>query len=300
MVDANKMNQVGEKRTERSIEHEALIDKALELAINEDLGDKGIDLTTDSIVDKKTEASGAVYCKQAGVVAGLTVFSKVMQRFDQRIQVVAEIAEATHVSSVPQKIAKVSGPAHSILKGERLALNLLQRISGIATTTSQFAAKAGPLGIQILDTRKTTPCLRAFERYAVAIAGGTNHRFGLYDAILIKDNHVKLASGIKPAILRARQSYPERPIEIETTNLTEVREALECGVERILLDNMDPQMIVEAVELIAGRAYVEVSGGVNAANIERFLIPGVNGISIGALTHSAQSLDISLEVETFV
>jgi nicotinate-nucleotide pyrophosphorylase (carboxylating) len=294
------MKQAAERQTNSMPETQALIDSAIELAIAEDLGHPMTDLTTEAIVMDTVEAQGALYLKQAGVIAGLDIFRAVMQRFDQRIQVKDLIDEGSMVKVVPVRIASFGGPAHAILKAERLSLNLLQRMSGIATATSQFVKKAAPLGIQILDTRKTTPCLRAFERLAVAAAGGTNHRFGLFDAILIKDNHVRLAEGIEPAIEKARSKFPGRAVEVETTTLDEVKEALACSAERILLDNMTPQMIVEAVALIAARAYVEVSGGVNLGNIDQFLIPGVNGISIGALTHSAPSLDISLEVETFI
>jgi nicotinate-nucleotide pyrophosphorylase (carboxylating) len=173
-------------------------------------------------------------------------------------------------------------------------------MSGIATITRQFVEKAELHKIQILDTRKTTPGLRALERLAVRAAGGVNHRFALFDAILIKDNHVRLAGGIRPAIEAARKGSPDLSVEVETTTLAEVEEALQCKAERILLDNMEPEMIARAVKLIDGRAYIEVSGGVNLKNIDKFLIAGVNGISIGALTHSAPSLDISLEVETFI
>jgi nicotinate-nucleotide pyrophosphorylase (carboxylating) len=210
------------------------------------------------------------------------------------------VESGTYVDKIPARIATFKGPATSVLKSERLSLNLLQRMSGIATITKRFVDKAKGKGIEILDTRKTTPGLRAFERLAVAAAGGTNHRFGLFDAILIKDNHVRLAGGITPAIKLARASKSGLPVEIETTTLEEVQAAVDGGAERILLDNMSPEMIQQAVKMIDRRAYIEVSGGVKLSNVDSYLIVGVNGISIGALTHSAPSLDISLEVERFV
>jgi nicotinate-nucleotide pyrophosphorylase (carboxylating) len=224
----------------------------------------------------------------------------ILKRFDERIEFKPLVEPGVHIESIPYKIAEFTGPAAPILKAERLALNLLQRMSGIATVTKRFVEKAKPSGIEILDTRKTTPGLRAFERLAVAAAGGTNHRFGLYDAILIKDNHVRLAGGIKNAVESARKAYPSMSIEVETTTLSEVQAAVESRAERIMLDNMSPDQIKNAVELIANRAYIEVSGGVKLSNIESYLVKGVNGISIGALTHSAPGLDISLEVETFI
>ncbi|HEY9776131.1 MAG TPA: carboxylating nicotinate-nucleotide diphosphorylase [Planktothrix sp.] len=294
------MQQTLERKMNETPDTDALMQRAIELAIEEDLGSALTDLTTDSIVSEKVTAVGAVYCKQAGVIAGLEIFKMVMQRFDRRIQIKNSVGDGAFVSIIPTTLLTFSGPAASILKAERLSLNLLQRMSGIATITRQFVNKAGQHSIQILDTRKTTPGLRVFERQAVALAGGTNHRFGLFDAILIKDNHVRLAGGITPAIKSARAGHPHLPVEVETTTLAEVEDALQCQAERILLDNMTAEMIRDAVELIAGRAYIEVSGGVNLANLNQFLIRGVNGISIGALTHSAPSLDISLEVETFV
>ena len=277
-----------------------LMERAVELAITEDLGADLQDPTTDSIVSPAVIAAGALYCKQSGVIVGLEVVEMILKRFDDRITLVPLVEPGTYIETVPTKIATFEGPAAAILKAERLALNLLQRMSGIATMTKRFVDKAKPKQIQILDTRKTTPGLRAFERIAVAQAGGTNHRFGLYDAILIKDNHVRLAGGITNAVNMARKSNSALSIEVETTTLEEVQQAIDCQAQRIMLDNMPPSMIEQAVKLIAGRAYIEVSGGVNLSNIEGYLVEGVNGVSIGALTHSAPGLDISLEVETFV
>jgi nicotinate-nucleotide pyrophosphorylase (carboxylating) len=277
-----------------------LMDRAIELAITEDLGAAVQDPTTDAIVAPSVHANGAIYAKEAGVIVGLDVVELVMKRFDDRIEVTSLVEPGAFIKNVPTKIATFSGPAGAILKAERLALNLLQRMSGIATVTWRFVEMTKGTKIEILDTRKTTPGLRAFERLAVAAAGGVNHRFGLYDAILIKDNHVRLAGGIRNAVEAARRSNSQLSIEVETTTLEEVAEAVDCRAERIMLDNMSPQQIQDAVALIKGRAYIEVSGGVKLSTIDGYLIEGVNGISIGALTHSAPGLDISLEVETFI
>jgi nicotinate-nucleotide pyrophosphorylase (carboxylating) len=284
----------------KAISPQILMERAIELAITEDLGAELHDVTTDAIIADDVSASGFVYLKEPGLVVGLEVMDKIFRRFDNRIDFVPLVDDAVYTSQIPTQIAKFIGPAAPILKAERLALNILQRMSGIATVTRRFVQKAAPFGIEILDTRKTTPCLRAFEKMAVQAAGGTNHRIGLYDAILIKDNHVRLAGSTTRAIQLARRANPGMKIEIETTSLEEVTEAIECKAERIMLDNMSPEMIRQAVELIAGRAYIEVSGGVNLTNIDKYLIAGVNGISVGALTHSAPSLDISLEVEKFI
>jgi nicotinate-nucleotide pyrophosphorylase (carboxylating) len=190
----------------------------------------------------------------------------------------------------------VQGPAQVLLVAERTALNLLQKLSGVATATREYAKLANPHGIQILDTRKTTPGMRLLEKYAVRCAGGTNHRTGLFDAILIKDNHVSIAGGIKQAIQQSRAKYPNRPVEIEVERLDQLTEALDAKAEKILLDNMTPEQIKEAVRLTGGKAFLEVSGGVNLSNLSTYLIEGVNAISTGAITHSVRSLDISLEI----
>lgn len=275
-----------------------LIEQALDLAILEDLGTDRIDITTASVVTTDRHVSGSVYCKQEAVmVAGLKVFAYVLEKFDSQITVTSQVAEGQFIESTPTTIARFEGPASSILKGERIALNLLQRMSAIATVTHQYVELAKPFGIQIRDTRKTTPGLRAFEREAVRLAGGENHRFGLFDAILIKDNHIQFAGSIETAINNAKKAHPELPIEVEATTIEQVQQAVQLGVQTILLDNMNAQMIREAVALIKGACFIEVSGGVNLKNIKNYLIEGVNAISIGALTHSAPNIDISLEVE---
>lgn len=287
-----------------------LIDRAISLAIAEDLGLNGpVDLTSDAIIDSSSLASAVVLLKEPGVVAGLDIFALVMNRFSPDINVEILIAEGSHISDEnlphkPREIIRLSGPSGKILAAERLALNLIQRMSGVATFTKQFVDKAKPFGIQILDTRKTTPCLRVFEKYAVICAGGTNHRMGLYDFVLIKENHIRVAGGITAAIGAVRKKYGAfdkasgkgQQIEVEVTNITEVEEALAAGVEKVLLDNMTPAMVRDAIAKIQGKSKIEVSGGINLSNIDRYLIDGVDYISIGALTHSVKAIDLSLEI----
>jgi nicotinate-nucleotide pyrophosphorylase (carboxylating) len=191
-------------------------------------------------------------------------------------------------------VLQIDGPARTILTGERTALNFLQRLSGIATTTARHVRAVEGTGAEILDTRKTTPGLRALEKAAVAAGGGTNHRAGLYDAILIKENHAAIAGGVGEAVRRAREAAPELPLEVECRSLTEVDEALAAGARRILLDNMAPAQLREAVERVAGHAELEASGGVTLEALPEIARTGVNFISVGALTHSAPALDLSL------
>lgn len=254
------------------------------------------DITTNSTVPAELTASAEFVLKQPGTVCGLPIAKQVFEAIDPSITFEALAVEGQVFEKVPTTIARVHGSAQAILVAERTALNLLQRLAGVATATREYTQYAQSLNIQILDTRKTTPGLRTLEKYAVRCGGGTNHRVGLFDAILIKDNHVRIAGGIKPAIERSREKYPNRPMEIEVTNANELQQALDARAEKILLDNMTPEQVRESVRLTAGRAFLEVSGGVNLGNLKTYLIEGINAISIGALTHSVRSLDISLEI----
>ena len=200
----------------------------------------------------------------------------------------------SHTSRAP--IAEIEGPARALLTGERVALNLVARLCGIATLTRRYVDLVAGTGATILDTRKTTPGLRALEKYAVRCGGGTNHRMGLDDAILIKDNHVRIAGGIGPALAAVRASGARPSIEVEADTLDQVAEALGAGAERILLDNMVPGEVARAVKLVDGRALLEASGGISEANVRAYAETGVDFISIGALTHGARSLHVSLEV----
>lgn len=278
------------------------IERAIELAIAEDLGlhNEG-DITSSSIMGDDSTASAVVLLKEPGVVAGLDIFTRVMTRYSDKIQLEVLIAEGSYIDDEnlahkPLPIIRIVGPSAAILGAERVALNLIQRMSGVATMTKKFVDKAAPYKIAILDTRKTTPCLRVFEKYAVASAGGTNHRMGLFDCILIKENHIRVAGGITSAIQACRKKFPDKPVEVEVTNYDEVDEALSNNAEKILLDNMTPEMVRECIKKIAGKCKIEVSGGINLSNIDRYLIEGIDYISIGALTHSVKAIDLSLEI----
>jgi len=279
----------------------ALLEQALDLAIAEDTcGRLKGDGTTEAIVGKNVRAHAALYLKQpAVIVCGLEILDLVFRRFDPDVEVTYEVAEGAFILEQPRVVARINCQARALLTAERTAINLVQRMSAVATMTNQFAEIAKPHGITILDTRKTTPGLRVFERYAVRVGGATNHRFGLSDGIMIKDNHLAVSGGIKNAVTAVRAKYPGENIEVECTSLAEVVEALLAGVNTIMLDNMPPAMVKEAVGLVKGAALIEVSGGINLANLREYLLPGVDCISIGALTHSVKSVDLSLEVESY-
>lgn len=263
----------------------------IQRALHEDIGPG--DVTTDSIVPLDGWMSGEIIAKQAGIVAGLDVAQAVFGQLDERIQFTACVLEGRRVEA-QWLLATNSGPARPVLSGERTALNFLGRMSGIATLTNQMVqAVAGTQAI-ILDTRKTAPGLRAIDKLAVERGGGQNHRFGLYDMILIKDNHIDFAGSLTEAVRRARTVAGHLEIEVETRTLDEVEAALRLGVPRILLDNMTLDMIRRAVGLNAGRAKLEVSGNVTLANVRPIAETGIDYISSGALTHSAPAFDVSL------
>jgi nicotinate-nucleotide pyrophosphorylase (carboxylating) len=261
-------------------------------ALAEDVG-RG-DITTQAIVDDALQARGVLLVKSACVVAGLDVAFQVFRHLDPSVTV--EVWRQDGSSCVPgDEIAAVSGRAGRLLTAERTALNLLQRLSGIATLTRRFVEAAGGR-ITVLDTRKTTPGLRALEKYAVRAGGGTNHRVRLDDGILIKDNHVQLAGGVMEAFRRMRAAGHHLPIEIEVQTLAEVDEALAAGAERLLVDNMSNADISEAVRRCRGRARVEISGGVTLARLPELAATGADYVSVGALTHSAPAVDISFDL----
>lgn len=278
----------------------ALARDFLRLALAEDLGDAPrTDLTSSATVAPSLVASAHVLLKQPAVVAGLEEFAEVCRLVDPDLQVVPLVAEGSRLEQVPCRIARVTGPARSLVMAERLALNLVQRLSAVATTTRAFVDLASPRGVAILDTRKTTPGLRLFEKRAVRLGGGLNHRTGLFDGILIKDNHVRLAGGVASAVGRCRDRWPGYPVEVEVTTMAELREALETGAEAVLLDNMTPAQVREAAAAVSGACFVEVSGGITLDSIREYLVEGVDAISVGALTHSAGHIDVSLEVEEY-
>jgi nicotinate-nucleotide pyrophosphorylase (carboxylating) len=274
-----------------------LIDDCIDLALLEDLGPtRDRDLTSDLLIPSTKDIKATLIFKEAGIVAGANIFARVFAKIDPNVAVQFNIKDGDLIQSVPTQVATVEGPAVSILKAERTALNFLQRLSGIATMTNQFVEVTKPYGIKILDTRKTTPGMRALEKYATQVGGASNHRFGLFDGVMIKDNHITAAGGITNAVSRAKQAYPDKRIEVETKTIAQVEEALKVGVDIIMLDNMPPDMVRKAISTINKQSLIEVSGGMNLTTIRDYLIEGVDAISVGALTHSARNIDISLKV----
>lgn len=264
----------------------------IQWALEEDIGSG--DATTNSIVPPEASMSGHIIAKEDGVVAGLDVAQATFLLLDSRVQFLSLVAEGARVVS-RQELAKVSGPARALLSGERTALNFLGRMSGIATLTRRFVDAVAGTRAVILDTRKTAPGLRLVDKLAVRRGGGQNHRTGLYDMILIKDNHIDFAGSLAEAVRRAQAVHSGLEIEVEARALDDVQVALALGVRRILLDNMTPDAMRQAVALSAGRARLEASGNVTLANVREIAETGVDYISIGALTHSAKALDVSLD-----
>jgi len=253
------------------------------------------DITTDSIINSYSVSKGKFISKDEGIIAGLYIAKRVFQILDPSIAFVNRVSDGDQVKR-GQVIAEIEGNTSAILKGERVALNLLQHLSGIATITHKFAKKIEGFPCKIADTRKTTPGLRLLEKYAVKVGGGSNHRISLSDGVLIKDNHIKAAGGIKRAVELARKNIPHTiKIEVETETIEEVIEALEAGADIIMLDNMSIPMMKEAVKIINKKALVEASGNVNLDNIEEIAKVGVDIISVGSITHSVKALDISLK-----
>lgn len=264
-------------------------------ALAEDVGDG--DLTAEAVVPPEARATGTVVAKQDGVVAGLEAAAAVFGELDSGVEVKLLASDGDRVSP-GDELLRLAGPARAILAGERVALNLLGRLSGVATLTARYVDAIAGTGATILDTRKTTPGLRALERAAVVAGGGTSHRFGLYDAILVKENHVRVAGGVGEAARRAIANAPDGVVvEVEVEALAELEEALQARIERVLLDNMGPDDLRAAVALAAGRAKLEASGGITLDNVRAVAETGVDFISIGALTHSAPALDVSLLFE---
>ncbi|QQE74591.1 carboxylating nicotinate-nucleotide diphosphorylase [Brevibacillus composti] len=272
------------------------LQRKIEDWLQEDIGFG--DVTTMSTIPETEEGVGILYAKEAGIIAGLPVAAEVFAAVDPSLSFMARVQEGARVEKGEQ-IAEVSGSVRSILSGERLALNLLQRLSGIATRTREYADAVAGTKARVVDTRKTTPGLRMLEKYAVRVGGGHNHRYALYDAVMIKDNHIKGAGGIAEAVAAARAAIPHTmKIEVEAESLAQVQEALDAGADIIMLDNMAIPEMTEAVALIGGRAVVEASGGVTLETIGGIARTGVDVISVGALTHSVKALDISLDLNT--
>jgi len=275
------------------------IEEIIDLALAEDVG-KG-DVTTEALISSDQRGTGFIAAKKEGILAGIEVAKQVFRRVDPELKVEILLEDGARVKP-GGKVAKVSGSIASILKAERVALNFLQRLSGIASETNRYVEVVKGLPVRIMDTRKTTPGLRSLEKYAVRAGGGENHRMNLGDGILIKDNHLAALRSqglnIKGIIARARQNAPQRlPVEVEVGAMSEALEAVEAGANIVMLDNMSLEDMRKAVKSIHGRALIEASGGITLDNVRAVAETGVDFISIGALTHSTRALDISLELE---
>ena len=276
-----------------------LVDTAVATALAEDLGLAG-DITTQATIPAETRAGGAIAARKPGVIAGMQLVEAAFKALDPDASFEVLVADGGQVAA-GAAIARVAGNARALLAAERVALNFLGHLSGIATLTRRYVEKVAGTRARIIDTRKTTPGLRAFEKHAVRAGGGLNHRFGLFDAILIKDNHIAAAGGIGRAMagVRKRAGHVVK-IEVEVTTLKELDEALAHRPDAVLLDNMPVAMLKAAVGKVAGRAIVEASGGVNLETVREIAETGVDLISVGALTHSAPNLDVGLDFESAV
>ena len=273
-----------------------VLKKAIERFLHEDIGSG--DLTSEATLPPEQNGAAEFVAKDSFVVCGMkTVASLVFQTQNPAIAIIQASKDKT-LASPGDVLLTAKGPVLDLLKAERVALNLVQRLCGIATLTSKFVEKVKPLPVRILDTRKTTPGLRMLEKYAVQVGGGHNHRFNLADGVLIKDNHIQACGSIKNAVAMMREKVPHTmKIEVEASSLDEVRECISCSVDIIMLDNMDPVMMREAVKFAGDRALLEASGGVNLENVRQVAETGVDFISIGALTHSAPACDISMRLQ---
>ncbi len=268
-------------------------DNLIKMALQEDISSE--DVTTNAVMRSRKQGEVQLICKQDGIIAGLGVFERVFQLLDDTTEVVFYAEDGDEVKN-KQLLGVIRGDIRVLLSGERTALNYLQRMSGIATYTHQIAELLKGTKIKLLDTRKTTPNMRIFEKYAVKVGGGYNHRYNLSDGILLKDNHIGAAGSVKKAVEMAKEYAPfVRKIEIETENLEMVKEAVEAGADIIMLDNMTPEIMKEAVAMIGGKAETECSGNVTRENIQHLVEIGVDYISSGALTHSSPILDLSLK-----
>lgn len=273
---------------------------AVRLALAEDIG-RG-DVTSLAVVPAGAQAVAVMRAREPLVVAGLAFAEAAFRLRSPRVHVQRLARDGQQVRA-GAALLRVRGPARAILSAERVALNFVQRLSGVATLTAQFVTAVRGMRARILDTRKTTPGWRRFEKYAVRCGGGQNHRFGLYDMVLIKDNHLAALRGARPnpiaaAVRAARRRFPDLRVEVEADTLAQVRQAVEAGADMILLDNMAPRRLRAAVRLVAGRARTEASGGVTLGNVRAIARTGVDFISVGALTHSARAVDIGLDFET--
>lgn len=271
------------------------INSLIEIGLKEDVNTG--DLTSDLLIPAAIQSTAVVIAKADGVIAGLEVAKAVFHKLDPNIEFITEISDGDKIRT-GDLICTIKGSYKALLTGERLALNFLQRMSGIATETAKYVEAVKDFKTVILDTRKTAPGLRLIDKYAVKTGGGTNHRMGLYDMVMIKDNHISVAGSITKAVKAIRPAIPNQiKIEVETTSLDEVKEALQAGADIIMLDNMDVETMQKAVQLIDGKVKTEASGNMNLERVRNVAATGVDFISIGALTHSVTALDISLKIK---
>ena len=275
------------------MKREYLIDKIISLAIEEDV--ESGDVTTNSLVPENRAAVAEMTAKADGVVSGLEIAKSVFERFDIGIKWTPYVEEGDRVIK-GDRLVRVEGSYRALLTAERTALNIIQRMSGIATTTANYVKELNGTNTQLLDTRKTAPGMRLLDKMAVKAGGGKNHRMGLYDLALIKDNHIKIAGGISNAVSQIREALPEITIEVEVTNLEETIEAIHAGADIIMLDNMSIEQMSAAVKLIDNKAKTEASGNMTLQRIKEVASTGVDFISVGALTHSVTALDISMNI----
>lgn len=274
-------------------------DALLRMAMEEDLGAAGRDVTTEALVDADVEASAEIRAREGLVVSGIAFARRVFAAVDSGIQMETRVEDGERAEA-GQCVLALRGPARGLLTGERTALNALQRMCGIATAAAKMAEVAGRYGVRLLDTRKTLPGWRRLDKYAVACGGGTNHRMGLWDAVLIKDNHLAFwrerhKGTLADAVHQARERCPGLKIEVEVDTLEQLRDALDGAPDWVLLDNMGPDLLREAVRMCAGRCLTEASGGITADTLEAVAATGVTAISVGALTHSARAADLGLD-----
>lgn len=274
--------------------YDSLIERLLDLAIEEDIATG--DISTEAIIPVHSQAVAEMKAKADGVISGLKIIKRVYERFEKDIRWEPLVEDGTAVKK-GDIILRIGCSYRTLLLGERLSLNILQRMSGIATATAAFVKELEGTHTQLLDTRKTAPGMRVLDKMAVHDGGGMNHRMGLYDMIMLKDNHIKIAGGIPNAVKAVRKNLPlSVKLEVETTNLEEVRQAIDCGADIIMLDNMSNEAMTEAVKLIAGRAKTEASGNMDIPRLKGVAAIGVDYISVGALTHSVKAMDISMNI----
>ncbi|MCC7299738.1 MAG: carboxylating nicotinate-nucleotide diphosphorylase [Verrucomicrobia bacterium] len=274
------------------------VKQRIQEALAEDLGAKQLDATTFALVPKGETAEAHLVSRESGILAGGSIAAEVFRQVDSSIKVIQKKADGTAVHP-GDVVLTISGSARAMLIAERTALNFIQRMTGIATITRRYVDEAGNPDVLILDTRKTTPTLRTFEKYAVVCGGGTNHRYGLFDRVLIKDNHlahwIREGGSLAGAVTEARKKYPELLVEVEVDTVEQLKEVLTAKPDWVLLDNMPPPVLRECVKLCAGICKTEASGGVNLKTIREIAQTGVDAVSIGALTHSAPSADLALD-----